>query len=283
MLKRINALYEYTVEAEDGEVGSVQDIYFDDQAWDVRYLVVRTGTWLSSRDVLVSPCAIGEVGLAVEVLPVDLTRSQVENSPEIDVAQPVSQQELEDLHRYYGWPWHAPQMAGPQAAARVVYHPSQTLPAASMPPTSANESPLASSAKEELRAAMRGPQDTVQDPYLRSCREVEGYEVQAQDSACGSVQDFLIDVEAWAIRYLVVKTGAWLAGRQVLIAPAWVDRVLWSESEIYADLTCEAIREGPEYDPNERIGRDYEMVLHKHYERRGYWEFEDESAGIVSG
>ncbi|MEO8921887.1 MAG: PRC-barrel domain-containing protein, partial [Caldimonas sp.] len=33
-------------------VGHVKDFYFDDEEWVVRYLVVDTGGWLSSRKVL---------------------------------------------------------------------------------------------------------------------------------------------------------------------------------------------------------------------------------------
>ena len=44
-----------TIAAKDGEIGSVQDLYFDDLTWTVRYLVVDTGTWLPGRQVLISP------------------------------------------------------------------------------------------------------------------------------------------------------------------------------------------------------------------------------------
>ena len=45
--------------ATDGAIGHVKDFYFDDEAWVIRYLVVDTGSWLSSRKVLISPIAIG--------------------------------------------------------------------------------------------------------------------------------------------------------------------------------------------------------------------------------
>ena len=47
-----------TIDAVDGEIGSVDDLYFDDQTWSVRYLIVDTGKWLSGRKVLVAPDAI---------------------------------------------------------------------------------------------------------------------------------------------------------------------------------------------------------------------------------
>jgi hypothetical protein len=41
--------------ATDGSIGEVQDCYFDDVHWTVRYLVVDMGGWLSGRKVLISP------------------------------------------------------------------------------------------------------------------------------------------------------------------------------------------------------------------------------------
>jgi hypothetical protein len=44
-----------TIHATDGEIGSIEAFYFDDEKWTIRYLVVKTGAWLSKRQVLISP------------------------------------------------------------------------------------------------------------------------------------------------------------------------------------------------------------------------------------
>jgi uncharacterized protein YrrD len=49
MLRDLNDLHGRTVVARDGDIGSVQDIYFDDEAWGVRYLVVNTGAWIPAE------------------------------------------------------------------------------------------------------------------------------------------------------------------------------------------------------------------------------------------
>lgn len=54
MLRSLNNLRHYTIGATDGEIGSVHDLFFDDQEWLLRYAVVDTGVWLSGRRVLVS-------------------------------------------------------------------------------------------------------------------------------------------------------------------------------------------------------------------------------------
>jgi uncharacterized protein YrrD len=48
----------FAIRATDGTVGHVKDFYFDDKSWVVRYLVAETGSWLSSRKVLISPIAV---------------------------------------------------------------------------------------------------------------------------------------------------------------------------------------------------------------------------------
>lgn len=57
MLRPTNDLLNLTISASDGAIGDVKDLHFDDEAWAIRYLVVATGSWLSSRKVLISPIA----------------------------------------------------------------------------------------------------------------------------------------------------------------------------------------------------------------------------------
>lgn len=92
MLRSVRDLEAYAVGATDGETGHVKDFYFDDRAWVVRYLVVDAGTWLSSRQVLISPISIGRPDPAERSLHVWLTKDQVKNSPLVDTDKPVYRQ-----------------------------------------------------------------------------------------------------------------------------------------------------------------------------------------------
>ena len=75
--------------ATDGTIGKVDDVYFDDEHWAVRYLVVDTGHWLEGRRVLISPIAVGHPDWNGRLLPVSLTRTQIEKSPGVDTRKPV--------------------------------------------------------------------------------------------------------------------------------------------------------------------------------------------------
>ena len=59
MLRSVKQLFEYLLGAADGEVGHVNDFYFDDQNWMVRYLVADTGSWMPGRLVLIAPHVFG--------------------------------------------------------------------------------------------------------------------------------------------------------------------------------------------------------------------------------
>jgi len=49
MLRSIKEIYNYVLQAEDGEIGRCKDFLFDDEHWTVRYMVVDTGKWLLGK------------------------------------------------------------------------------------------------------------------------------------------------------------------------------------------------------------------------------------------
>jgi sporulation protein YlmC with PRC-barrel domain len=80
----------FSLGAADGEIGKVKDVYFDDNSWIVRYLVVETGNWLFKRRVLISPYAV--------------EGNNIKNSPNINTDMPVSRQQESSLTNHYSWP-----------------------------------------------------------------------------------------------------------------------------------------------------------------------------------
>ncbi len=111
------------------------------------------------------------------------------------------------------------------------------------------------------------------DPRLRSTREVRGYRVRSLDGEIGHVEDFIIDAEGGAIRYVAVDTRNWLPGKKALVASPWVSGVSWADAEVSVDLRSTEVKEAPAWDPNTPIGREYETRLHSYYGRTPYWVF----------
>jgi hypothetical protein len=223
----------------DGPIGSVNDLYFDDHEWAVRYYIVDTGKWLPGRKVLIPPHVVRPMTSANAGLPVDLTRDQVRNSPDIDLDRPVERQAEVALYRYYGWtPYWFP--LGP--ASPVVAD---------------------GTAAEREREAESGHYGG--DPNLRSAKEVTGYDVAATDGEIGHIEDFLFDDETAKIRYVVVDTRNWLPGKKVLTAPQWIKDVKWSESKAYVAMNRDAVKNSPEYNNAAPVDQAYESRLFEHY------------------
>ena len=90
MLRQVKDLKSFKLRARDGDIGSIREFYFDDKYWTVRYLVADTGGWLSGRRVLLSPYALHSANEAEQVIPVDLTKKQIEESPSLASDEPES-------------------------------------------------------------------------------------------------------------------------------------------------------------------------------------------------
>jgi len=257
MLNKAKTLKGYKLDSLDGEFGEVKEFYFDDRHWAIRYLVANTGNWLTGRQVLISPYALVAAIKADEHIAVDLTKKQIEGSPSLDSDKPVSLQFEASYHGYYGWPmyWGGPYMWG--AYPYILRNGEQWK-----------------KSTEDKKAW---------DPHLRSTDSVRGYNIQAIDEEIGHVEDFIIDDETWAIRYLIVDTKNWWPGKKVLVSPQWIDRVSWNESKVFINLSREAVKNAPEYTEESLLTRDYETGLHQHYQRAGYWgrEFADKSRSNV--
>ncbi len=263
MLHSLKDLENFAIGARDGHIGHVKDLYFDDDAWVVRYLVVDTGSWLSSRKVLISPMAIQHANWADRVLPVSLTKDQVEHSPNIDTNKPVSRQHEEQYLGYYGYPayWGGDGLWG------AGLYPYAIMP--DYPGAGADSA----THDRELAAHLNGDQTRPRngDPHLRSGQVVVGYNIQATDGEIGHVDGLLFDEDTWAVRYLIVNTSNWWMGHQVLIAPQWVTGVHWAEETVTVSLTRDAIKTSPHYDPAVPLSRPHEVSLYQHYARSGYW------------
>lgn len=60
MQRSISNMIGDAIMATDGDLGKVDEFYFDDETWAIHYIVVGIGNWLSGRKVLISPVAFGK-------------------------------------------------------------------------------------------------------------------------------------------------------------------------------------------------------------------------------
>lgn len=211
MLRSINDLHNLVAEGIDGSIGRIADLYFDDQAWTIRFMVVETDAWLEGRKVLISPVATGEPDWHRSLLPVSVTREQVRKSPDVDSQQPVSRQHEIEHAAYYGYPrhWGGAGIWGDSMRPQMMlaFHGGAMSPKAERQQT------------EFVQAQADAHRRRGDDPHLRSTRAMIRYHMQTTDGKIGHVDGMIVDDETWTIRYLVVNTSDWWLGHQVLVAP----------------------------------------------------------------
>ncbi len=234
-LRKLSDLTGYRFQASDDEIGRLQQVYFDDRRWQVLFLVVRTGSWLLGREVLLVPEVIKKIDDEKETIIVDMSREQIEQAPPVDANQPVSEHYQQQYYRFFAWE--------PYWTTDPLF---QGAP--SVPPFVQSELP-------------KNPEH----PHLRSSNEVSGYRLQTADAGVGHVEDFILDVKEWTVRYLEIDTRTWLPGRHVLISPAWVEQIDLGQQWVQVGLPRELVKGAPKYDPDKTISRDYQLALFKHY------------------
>jgi hypothetical protein len=228
MLRSVKQLFGVKLGAADGDIGHVKDFYFDDRDWVVRYVVADTGTWLTGRQVLISPHAFAGIDEGGKLLPVKLTRKQIEDGPSIDLHKPVSRQYEEKYHQYYDWPFYW--------QGEGLWGGTMDFPGLKSPAT-----PLT------LGPAAVGSQPKRPDAHLRSAQAVNGYHFRASDVILGHVCDFMIDDKSWAIGQLAVKIGHRFTGKEVRVPVGSVDRISYDDSTVFANVTKEAVGQCPEF------------------------------------
>ncbi|WP_160061446.1 PRC-barrel domain-containing protein [Psychromonas sp. L1A2] len=264
MLRSMHDLENYSIAATDGDIGKVTDFLFDDKEWVIRYFVVETGSWLSSRKVLISPIGIQKANGLEQVLPVSITQEQVKNSPNINTNKTVSRQHEINLLDYYSYPyyWGNTGFWGkgmyPHLLVSGFGEPAQTKQEAA---------DVAIVHKEAI--IERHEND---DPNLRSCKIIMGYDIHAIDGDIGHVTDLLIEEDTMAVRYLIANTTNWFGGQKVLISPEWIEDINWLKNSAIINLTRQQIKEAPEYQPNKELNRDNELAVYKHYGFASYWD-----------
>jgi uncharacterized protein YrrD len=251
MKRSLKSLIGYTMSATDGEIGKVKDIYFDDETWTIRYLILETGNWLSSRKVLISSQALLPTNRENEAFPINLTMKQIENSPDINTDLPVSRQQEIQLYEYYPWTEYWVGGMG----------------------TTGMSMPMRESVGEEIsEKAHEAVLKLHGDHHLRSAEKLIDYKIEAKDGDIGDIEDFIIDDVTWKMIFLVVDTGDWFPGKKVLLSPKWIKEINWDVSRIVVNLTEHKVSNSPEYDPHQLINEVYEESFYDYYGDRHHDE-----------
>ncbi len=232
MQRDIISLTGYNMEATDGHIGKVEEFYFEDNTWLIRYLILKTGNWFVYRNALSAPQAIVKREARLRIFPVNLSKEQIWASPDIDTDKPVSRQQDIPLYGHYALQKYGGSgfYAGGSAAAM-------------------DNVPII----DERITKEADPNDKRSDDdlHLRSTKTIIGYHIHASDGDFGHVSDFIFDDANWQIMYLVVDSHNWFGGKKYLIETGTVKEIQWDNSKVIVNISTDAIKDSPVFDESQ--------------------------------
>ena len=200
------------VHASDGEIGTIKDVVFDPRRWVVRHLEVSTG-WLFGRDVLIPVDKVKAIAAPEGAVTFDLTREEIENSPEAEPEIRADSSYESRLMDYYGL---SPSWAMP---------PDAGVPPDAVPPEAASS-------------------EVAEASDLMFAGEIDGYELDAQGEAAGTVRDILIDLETWKVTSLMADLGGLFTPDSANIGIAPVTGIDRANRIVHLALPKEAVDRG---------------------------------------
>ena len=233
MLRSLKNLETYSIHALDGDLGKLEQLFFDDDQWLVRYLVVKTGRFFRRAKILISTQGLKKIDWPSQRFEVSLTRDQIERSPEFEIDQPPPRFKEIEYFNYYRWPYYWTN-AGIWGVA-----PMESIPS-------------------EMHQT---------DPHLRSTQSALECKVQASGSTLGKVLDLLVDDDRWTVKYLVIDTGMLRESKTMLIPTDQVAEIDWASRLVSLDLPLDFVVKSPVYYPMAPHTRDFEQRMRDYYHR----------------
>jgi PRC-barrel domain len=100
---------------------------------------------------------------------------------------------------------------------------------------------------------------------------IEGYAIAATDGPIGTITDFLFDDASWQVRWVVVDTGNWLAGRRVLLPPSAMGHLNATGHDFSVRLTMQQVKDSPDVDTQRPVSRQMEASVYDYYGWYPYW------------
>ncbi len=106
-LRSVEEVKGYNIRAVDEGIGHVEDFIVEESTWAFRYIVVDTRNWLpGGKKVIISPDWITAVKWFETQVEVNVSKEQIENSPEYDPASPINREYEIRLYDFYGRPYY---------------------------------------------------------------------------------------------------------------------------------------------------------------------------------
>lgn len=236
MLRSVESLFGIQVNARDGKVGNIQNMFICIGTWEVFYMVIDSSVIKNHNYILIAPAAL--MNPDHKNLPVNLTKTQIEGSPVIDVRKPLLWGDAETIFNYYSWPQYWEQ----QPPEKII----------SPPPV-----PYKSTSGE------KGEQYTEETGYnenVRSAHWLIGKKLAGQQSVFGRIDDLIINMVTWYVQYLIVTPERNSSQEKVMIAADWMEKTTCVDNNIVSFLDEQELQKAPRFDPDEPVNRSDDNI-----------------------
>jgi uncharacterized protein YrrD len=102
-LRSSSEVINYTIQAKDDSIGHVEDFIFDDETWQIRYMIIDTKNFLPGKKVIIALSWIKNIEWTELKVHVDHTKEEIKNSPEFD-KEKLNREYENQLFDYYKRP-----------------------------------------------------------------------------------------------------------------------------------------------------------------------------------
>ncbi|MEX2606244.1 MAG: PRC-barrel domain-containing protein [Kiritimatiellia bacterium] len=241
----------FNLQAEDGLIGNIKDVLFDDHRWGGRWLVADTGEWLPGRKVLLSPISLEDPDPDKKRIPVRMSKQEISDSPPLEEDAPVSLQYEKTFYDQFYWPYYW--IGGGLWA-------NQTVPAYLDPKWN----------QEEIDTTVE-PDPEHREHVLRSADELKHYQANSsrtlEPEGLGTVTDLVIDTGTWSIPYLILQNRRLMPSKKILVPQDRVVSTGWREHAIHLDLDENVFSLAPGMEETDCISREDEDRARAFFDR----------------
>ncbi|MGZ3691943.1 MAG: hypothetical protein ACXVAX_10595 [Pseudobdellovibrio sp.] len=232
MLQNFKQILGSAIHAQDGKIGHLDDLLFDDESWAVRYLVIKTGGLLTRKRVLISPLGVAETDWEKSELKLNMTREKIEQSPNSDTEEPVFRQMEKKYFDYYQWPYYWDDVGIWGVNARKLIDRDDI---------------------EKQDENKKTRDESKVDPHLRSCRIITKYAVEAGGERFGHLDDLIIDDHTWSLQSVIVDANTWWPDKPVILSTKLVKSVDWLSQSVILSITRRELETSPEFNSRDLL------------------------------
>lgn len=217
MYLKVKSLGSFSMNANDGELGSIDDLYFTPTSLNIRYIIGNTRPWFFGGKVLLSPEECIAINIEDQTILFKATKEQIKNSPKPNEDTPISRSYEEQLSNHYGWHHYWRDTINPSINSGDI---SGTPVATTMTPSF------------QTNNSLEKENEVIHNHNLLSVNHLRGFKVWAKNQQIGKVSDILINHNTWNIELLELELGGFLSKQFVPISTEWITQINWSEQTI---------------------------------------------------